>query len=387
MKKLIFFFIVFLLAILIGLGMHLDPGYVLIAYYHWTLETSLWVALIAFLIFFATLYKGLSLHRSIRHFSKTWKLKRRLKYFHQPYLKMQKGLFSLISGDWKKAEKNFLAGTNGNQVAAINYIAAAFAASKLHDDEHQNIYIQKAKELAPDYSVEISLVQIKLLLDEEKPNEALEKLKRLHEMHPYTPSSLKLLKDVYRQLHQWNDLLTILPSLLKQKIISESEHNNLLSEIYSSLFLGYYDDLSRLKQFWNVVPRAAQKNARVVYYYAQALLSLRQDDEAWQTIAAFLNRQWDRELILLYGQIISRDTDKPFHLAKKWERDHAEDDALLLTLGRLACRLKRWADAEDYLISSLAIKENRDAFLALAYLYLMKGESEKAESMFKKIGV
>ena len=47
-------FIFFILLASVWLGVHLkdDPGYLLIAYHHWTIETTLWIAIILSMLVF-----------------------------------------------------------------------------------------------------------------------------------------------------------------------------------------------------------------------------------------------------------------------------------------------------------------------------------------------
>lgn len=49
--KIIYSFIVFVIAVCIGLWLKAEPGYVLIAYGHWTVESTLWFVVVALAIF------------------------------------------------------------------------------------------------------------------------------------------------------------------------------------------------------------------------------------------------------------------------------------------------------------------------------------------------
>jgi HemY protein len=53
MKKVILLFMLLALGVYLGLLIQSDSGYVLIAYGHWTLETSVWFVLIALLCVWA----------------------------------------------------------------------------------------------------------------------------------------------------------------------------------------------------------------------------------------------------------------------------------------------------------------------------------------------
>lgn len=74
MRRVIFYFIILVLAIWVGLRIHADSGYVLISYGHWTIETSLWFALLALIITLSLIHfiilisrKGLLLPSRLRN--------------------------------------------------------------------------------------------------------------------------------------------------------------------------------------------------------------------------------------------------------------------------------------------------------------------------------
>jgi len=128
MSKLLFGFVILLLAIWVGYLVHQDSGYVLIAYHKWSLETSLWVAIVAVILAFFLLYFILRLishtasvcsriqqHRQTRQDRKAKKL-------------TDVGLCELAEGNWKKAETILTKAAKNSAAPLINYLAAARAA-------------------------------------------------------------------------------------------------------------------------------------------------------------------------------------------------------------------------------------------------------------------
>ncbi len=80
MIKIIFMLFILFASVWLRVQLHGDPGYVLIVMRHWTIESTLWVALFALFIVFACLYlfflsyrKAVYLPTSWQH----WRLKRR----------------------------------------------------------------------------------------------------------------------------------------------------------------------------------------------------------------------------------------------------------------------------------------------------------------------
>jgi HemY protein len=73
MMRLLIVFIVLLCSILIGLQFSHNPGYVLIAFNHWTIETTLWFALLTFLVFIACLHGLWLICSKLGNISTSWK--------------------------------------------------------------------------------------------------------------------------------------------------------------------------------------------------------------------------------------------------------------------------------------------------------------------------
>ncbi len=105
MRKLLFIFGLLFASVILGLLLQADPGYVYITIHHWTIETTLWVALVGLGLFFwllrligSTLHKIWQLPQTIR----TWLAKRRVDYAKN---KTRQGLIEFSEGHWLQAKK------------------------------------------------------------------------------------------------------------------------------------------------------------------------------------------------------------------------------------------------------------------------------------------
>ncbi|MCK9583273.1 MAG: heme biosynthesis HemY N-terminal domain-containing protein, partial [Endomicrobiales bacterium] len=132
MKRLLFYLIIFLIAVWIGVIMHRDAGYLLISYDHWSLETSLWFAIIAVLCgffgFYFLLRFGSTIHMAIKHIAKKFANRRERLARKNTII----GLVDYISGNWISAEKKLSRTAKFSDMPLINYLAAAASAQKQH---------------------------------------------------------------------------------------------------------------------------------------------------------------------------------------------------------------------------------------------------------------
>ena len=346
MKRLIIFFLILVIAVLIGIAVKIDPGYVLIAYRQWTAEMPLWFAIVSLCLLFVLLHALLIAWRSIKNFSAFYRIRRKLLRTHRPYILTRQGLFAFLHHDLKKAEKLLTKGLRHNRLAPINNLVLAAIAHEKHQPKKAEQAILAASRSASEEQMLINVLQAHLFMKNNEWPSALTLLQNLQAMEPENPLILNALKTVYIHLHQWRDLAKIYPLL---------------------------QDLGE-----------AEKDKDLLLAYCRGLNQSGQPDEALKMITHSLNKKWEDTLCELYGTIHVSNTAKQLKVAEKWLKNEPRNSMLYLTLGRLANRLNEWHDAESYLISSVQLKESREAYLELAYLYTAKNENEKALEMFRK---
>ena len=68
-----------------------------------------------------------------------------------------------------------------------------------------------------------------------------------------------------------------------------------------------------------------------------------------------LEREWDSELVELYGECRPADSKRQLEQAERWLAMHSQDAALLRVLGVLCQRAQLWGKAQTYLEASLAL--------------------------------
>ena len=108
MKHLIIFFVILLFAVWAGVAMHNDPGYVLVAYKSWSLETTLWATILSILVLFIILYFLITLFRgasSASHNISSWTTNR---FTRKARRVTNLGLCEWAEGKWQSAEKKLI---------------------------------------------------------------------------------------------------------------------------------------------------------------------------------------------------------------------------------------------------------------------------------------
>jgi HemY protein len=96
-----------------------------------------------------------------------------------------------------------------------------------------------------------------------------------------------------------------------------------------------------------------------------------------------LNKQWDTELVRLYGRIKSPDAASRLSVAEGWLKAQPKDPELLLTLARLCLQNRLWGKARSYLEASIGILPKVEAYQELGLLLEQLGEPDKALECFR----
>mgnify|MGYP000633630965 CR=1 FL=1 len=395
MKKL------FLLLVLVLVGgawlgekMVQDPGYVLLSYNQTTVETSLWVMIVALIVGFVALHWVLNLLFNTRLPTtqlRNWREGRRQRSAQS---KTVKGLLALSEGNWQKAQKQLSSAAERSELALVNYLAAARAAHEQGDEQTADEMLNKARQSTPNADVAVGITQAQFQLARGQLEPCLAMLLQLRRMAPNNSYIIKLLKDVYIQLKDWQSLSSLLPDMRKQQVLqqdamselTETVHLNRLEAALASFNVETpnEDRLKRLAQTWDSMPNEMTRNLALVERYCEILIELGADDSAEKTLRDLIKREWDDSLVALYGRINGSNAKKQLDQARGWLKQHPQSPALLLTLGRLSLRNKQWGEALKFFQQSLEYGPDRETLAELIRLLRHLGDKDQAETALQE---
>lgn len=375
-----------LLAAVLAAAIAYDPGYVLIAFGNYTLETTVWVGIALLLVILLAMYGVvLVLHRSVRQGSmfSRWRANWNERRGRQL---TQRGLLAYLEGNFERARVVLDRGANRTEAPAINYLLAARATAAHGDYKMAELYLLRAQRSDDGTDFAIAVTAAELQLRQGKLQEALASLTRLRNQAAKHPYVLKLLQDVYTSLRDWEKLIELLPLLRKAKLIARDAAHDIEARASASWFddMAAQKQIEKMRERWRSLPRAIARDTRVVAAYARGLIALRASDEAEPILHAQLKRNWQTPLIALYGQTEAGDPDRQLTQAEQWLREHGSSAALLLCLGRLALRTQQWSKAREYFERSLELENNPETCIELARLLARLGQHERSAIYFER---
>ena len=366
-------FLLLLLA-LIGLGAVLmvrdDPGLVLLRYRDYEVETTLAFALVALIVIVVAIYYCVRLLRGL------WRLPRGMKRLSQDrrYSKVRRqlnqGLIDLAEGRFEKAENHLVRLVDFSESPLVHYLAAARAAQLQGKHDARDSYLKAAHEARPDAELAIGVTQAELQLAHQQTEQALATLMHLHGIAPRHDYVTMLLARAYYELKDWQALVEILPDVRRKKLIKEAKLVAMEVAGYCGILELATSSQSSFEQTWSKIPKALQADPRMIHLYLDLMAEQGwHNSHAEQLVLKSLDRQWNDDLIEVYGRFQAKDANVQLARVEKWLDDFGHNENLLLALGRIAMRARLWGKAQGYLEASIGARATPAACLALAELF------------------
>ena len=301
-------FFVALLALLAGVGIvaliETEPGYLLIAYGGYTVETSFWVGIVLIATVVLLLYALLRfLHRLLSSPSSmlNWAGARRLR---QSARLTNRGLVSFVEGNWARARKQLLRGARYSEAPLLNYLIAARASQRLHEPDAMRRYLAQAAECDVDAAIAVDLTEAELQLQGRQYEQALVSLERARRSPGKYPYALHLLCKVYDGLGDIEAMATLIPELRRHRVAGPIELDELEARVHHDLLekAAVTGDAGMLKRVWKHYPPRLSQTEAVQLHYLEGLLACDETAVVETDIVRRLKSDWQPALVDLYGR-------------------------------------------------------------------------------------
>ncbi|MBN0988051.1 heme biosynthesis HemY N-terminal domain-containing protein [Amphritea pacifica] len=394
MKRIFILLLAFMFAgTWIGQKMIQDSGYTLFAYGQTTVEMSLWVFLVLIVALFFALHWGINLFkRSLKSGAhlRLWSGSRKSRIAHDKTLK---GLIALSEGNWWKAQRLLSISADNADLPLINYLAAAHAAQEQGDEKACDELLQKARASTPEAEITVGINQAQTQLARGQLEPSLATLLSLRQKAPKNTYVMKLLRKVYIQLNDWQSLQALIPELRKNKALKPEkllQTEQLCYQKLLELSIVLPDSASSdekrkaLAETWHNMPGQLTQDDQLARHYTRLLVSIGAEAKAEPVIRDLIKRNWDNELVNLYGRIEGENPKKQLETARSWLKDDPLNPDLLLTLGRLSQRNQHWGKAITYFEQSLEQSPRAETLSELARLLKNLGETDKMRQLMEK---
>lgn len=381
-------FLVALLALVAGVGIvaliETEPGYLLIAYGGYTVESSFWVGIVLIGALVLTLYATVRfLHRLFSSPASmlSWASERRLR---QSSRLTSRGLVNFIEGNWSNARRQLLRGARHSEAPLLNYLIAARSSYRLQDPDAMRRQLALAAETDLEAGIAVDLTQAEMQLHGAQYEEALATLVRAGKnagRHPYV---LHLLCRAHEGLGDAEAVIGLLPDLRKHRLRSAAEIDALEDRVHRTLMTQAMDDDNGdlLQTLWNKAPARVREEPGAQVDYLEGLVACGETSLVEKAVVKILRKRWDSALVRLYGRIPRESAQKPLTIAGGWLKQRPDDPDVLLCLGRLALQERLWQKAREYLERSHKLRPSEEVCLELGRLLAAAGEHSAASAAF-----
>ncbi len=363
----------------------MEPGYMVIHFAGYTVETGFVLGVVLLAILIIMLYFVVYLLSRLFGVKKYWRNRqdRRLGK------KLQNGMLDFIEGRYKQAQTRLQKVARNSTSPLVSLLLAARSAHRLGNDDDVAKLLDKADKAAPSDSNAVALTQYELYRDRHDWERALATLNHLGERNDALPMLLVYRAEVYRVLQDWAALEPLLDAIKKQKLMNADRFASLERETYLGLLATTFDAvarhpenqseaLDRLGKIWAKVPKHLREDSAIKRDYCRDLIDLGEHDQAEKLIRKTLDKDWAPGLVELYGEVHSQHIAKQLTNAQKWLDKQGDSANLRLTLGRLCLSNELWGQAKEHFEAAVVLDSESPARLELARLLMNQGEFKLA---------
>lgn len=376
-------------ATLLGLAISIDKGYVFIKYSRFEYQSTLWVTLaIIAILWFAYCALKILIELIFYILGKANPFSNRRKLYYGEI-----GFKELTEGNWSAALRHLAKASRIKRQSSLMYfLGAAKAANELGKYQRCDRFIETAYEKNPESKIAIGVTFIGLLIDRKDYDSAQAIAQELYKIAPYQPTLINYLYTIYLHKENWVELKKLLPSISKYKILPKESYPRFELLVWLSWFKGEFTGnsieqpipLAQIQNTWSQVPPHLHKNFHVVEVYIQQLYIAGENLTAEQFLRESINKNYQSELVYMYGQLKTEDFAKQLTMAERWVKKHNTDAVLYLTLGRLSIANQKFDQAKEYLERSIQINHSAEAYAELANLLAQQGHIEESNHLFKE---
>lgn len=363
-----------LILVIVALGAVLlvrdDPGFVLVRYRDYSVETSLAFALVALILLAIAIYYSVRLLRGLWRLPGAVQRQSQNRRFGKARRQLNLGLIDLAEGRFEQAENHLMRLVDFSESPLVHYLSAARAAQLQGKHDERDNYLKAAHETNPDAELAIGVTQAELQLAHRQNEQALATLTHLRGIAPRHDYVLMLLARAYHELEDWAALVEILPDVRRKKLIDENRLREMELAGYRGVLEAATGSQTDLEKAWKAIPRTVQSDSQMACFYLDMLAQRGwQGAGAEQLVARALDQRWDNDLIEVYGRFAAADANAQLARAEKWLDDFGHNENLLLALGRIAMRARLWGKANGYFEASIGARPTPAACLELAELF------------------
>ena len=382
MRFLFWFLLLAVAAVVAALAVKLNAGYALLVAPPYRVELSLNLLLLLVVGGFILLYMAIRLVVRTLRLPAQVRILRRQQKLERARAKQDAAVVALLEGRYGKAQQHAQESLDIPGASALNAFIAARAAIDMRDFDAAERHLARPEAQAASLAGPRLMFSAEMALEQGQPQEALRLLQALRQEAGLHTAGLRLELRALQAARRWADIPPLLEQLVRRKVLDSTQAEHVRVSAHSELLKALAYDAAGLRDTWSRLPDSTREHPKVARAAARSFLQLGGDRDAAEIIAASLTREWDSELLELYGDCHLTDATRQLEQAERWLTLHNQDAVLLRVLGVLCQRAQLWGKAQTYLEASLALDDGWRAHLALGEMLGRQGRDAEANAHF-----
>jgi len=382
MRFLFWFLLLAVAAVVAALAVKLNHGYALLVAPPYRIELSLNLLLILIVAGFASLYIALRMVVHMVRLPVQVREWRRRQKEARSRTKQDAATVALLEGRYVKAQQQADEALAFPRASGLAALVGARAALDVRHYARAEEFLGRLEAQAKSLAVPRLTLSAEIALEQGQPQEALrilDALKREAGMHT---AALRLELRATQAARRFGDIPPLVEQLVKRGVFDAAQGEQVRTAAQREQLRSLATDAVGLRDAWSRLPDATRTQPKIARAAAQSFLQLGGDREAAEIIARSLEREWDSELVDLYGECRLGDATRQLEQAERWLTAHNHDAALLRVLGTLCERQQLWGKAQTYLEASLALDNHWRTHLVLGEMLGRLGRGDEANAHF-----
>ena len=297
---------------------------------------------------------------------------------------LQNAVVAMIEGRYDQAvhlaEKSLEASSDSD----FNRLIAARSVHHLNEMDKRDAWFAQAVQ-SPELKNAVEISRAALLTDAGDP-EGVETAIGHIDVKDRSRLAHRLLVKAYVAQQKWTQLLEFLRDFGRRGDRNKEQVAELKREAQRHILADAGLTKAQMDVMWHLTPDDERTDPVILLAFAQCAVRLGDYLFVRRQVESFLERDWDGQLVRLYGSFLDPDAEAvQLERLEAWQQQRPDDADLQFALGRLCTAKQLWGKAEEYLESSQVLKPCDQTRLALAQLFDKTGRPEKATEIYRQI--
>ena len=318
-----------------------DPGYLLVTWGDWQVETSVWLALTALIVSLLLLWLALGALRTTLRVPRALGRWLGLRSARGAQRRADKGFTAFFQGYWGVAEKALKKGGVADDQTLLHPLYAALAALHRGESARALKLLEQAETEGSAPASLITMVRVECYLDARSTDEAQRSLEQLSTSDLKTPRAKALRSELAYLQRDWQLLIELLPDVRRARTVPDEQIKVWEREGWIALLTQADDAVS----VWKRAPDTLKPPGQPLW---TLLLNVLQQGEQWDVLQKVLQERLQQYCEPVTLEALSCLPDRQLVKMKKAIKRWCDEDSegrCQAALARIA-RLEGDAEAE-----------------------------------------